>query len=81
MVWTPATGIVHRSHRAPVIGSPVVKEAAGGTIAEAWVEYDTCIVTPSVDPQSNGARLASGMKSVPTGIASVTTNVNADAEE
>jgi hypothetical protein len=35
---TEADGKVHRSHRVPAIGFPVVKDAAGGMAAEVAIE-------------------------------------------
>ena len=80
-VWTPAMGRVHLSHRVPVTGRPVVKDAAVGTVGVARVEYDTKGTPPSVLPQSNADSAASGTKAVPLGKASVITKVKADAEE
>jgi len=38
VVWMPAMGIVHLSHRVPATGFPVVNEAAPGMTPEATVE-------------------------------------------
>ena len=80
VVCTPVTGTVHLSHRVaapPTIPDDTVVHDVGG-VDES--EYATVIVTPSVDPQFITLG-TSGTYAVPTGTASVITNVNADADE
>jgi hypothetical protein len=80
VVWTPTTGIVHLSHRGVLAGSmpEAVVHVVGGVVVSS--EYATVTVTPSVDPQFI-ALGTSGTYVVPTGTASVTTKVNAEADE